>query len=581
MDNAKIADSFEELADLLELKGENPFRIRAYRSGARAIRDLDTEVAELLNDPEKNLVSVSGIGKTLVEKCETLIATGTLPQLEQLREDFPAGVLAMIAIPGVGAKKAAQLHRELGISDLDALQAACTSGAVQKLKGFGAKTEQAILAGLSLAATAQSRLRWATADHLAAQLAEHMRACPQVVRSEFAGSYRRGRETVGDLDLLCVASDRDAVMDHFEAFPQRTETILRGDDKKTKVSIRVNKGFQVDLRLVEADQFGAALQYFTGSQAHNVHLRSLAKRKKLKVNEYGVFPEGSEDSIAGAEEADVYQTLGLPWIPPELREDRQEFAWATSQAGLPDLIKLDDLRGDLHMHTTATDGNASLREMADAAIARGLSYIAITDHSQRVSMAGGLDPQRLRAQWKEIDAIRDEYAGRLIILKGIECDILERGGMDLPDDCLAEADWVLASIHYGQRQPREQITERMLGAVENPHVDCVAHPTGRLINRRPAYDIDMEAVFAAVVSHGKMMELNANPARLDLHDVHCAAARKHGIPIVISTDAHAVEGLDVMRYGVLQARRGGLTAEQVANTRPWAEMEAMLGRSPQ
>lgn len=572
MDNERIADAFDELADLLEFKAENPFRIRAYRSGSRAIRDLDESVAEILKNPARDLADIPGIGKTLVEKSRVLVETGSLPHLLELRQQVPTSVLKMVNIPGVGPKKAAALHQQLGIENLEQLQAACDAGQVANLKGFGKKTQQAIMDGLKIAVAASQRRRWADADVWVERLGEHLTKCKAIQRFEFAGSYRRGRETVGDLDILCVATDRDAAMDHFETFPDRAETIARGDDKKTKISIRIADAFQVDLRLVEADQFGAALQYFTGSQAHNVHLRGLARRTGLKVNEYGVFRDEETTSLTGNDEADVYKVLGLPWIPPELREDRNEFDWASTDSGLPNLITENQIRGDLHMHTSATDGECTIREMADAAIARGLSYIAITDHSRRVTMANGLDPKRLREQWKMIDQIRSEYEGRLTILKGIECDILEAGGMDLPNDCLAEADWVLASIHYGQRQSRQQITERILGAIENPTVTCIAHPTGRLINKRPAYEVDMEAVFAAAVKHGKMLELNANPARLDLHDVHCAAAKRHEIPIVISTDAHSIHGLEVMRFGVLQARRAGLTAADVANTRAWDQI---------
>lgn len=568
MDNGNIASLFEEMADLLEFRGENPFRVRAYRNGAKAIRELDETVTGILSDPSRDLGAIPGIGKTLVDKTKQLVQTGSLPQLEKLRDEVPDIVISMARIPGLGAKKAALLHSELKLKTLDDLRRACEQDAVKVLKGFGAKTQQVILEGLEIAEAAAERIYWAKGEQLAQAIGVHMQRCDAIKKMEWAGSFRRGRETIGDLDLLVVATDRQSVMDQFEAFPERTQTILRGD---TKVSIRVGKAFQVDLRLVEDFEFGAALQYFTGSQAHNVHLRRLAKHRGLKVNEYGVFQIEDESRVAGATEEEVYQAIGLPWIPPELREDRQEFV--ESQAHLPSLLTLDQLRGDLHMHTTATDGEATIREMADAALARGLSYIAITDHSQRVSMAMGLDSERLRDQWKRIDEIRPEYEGRLTILKGIECDILEKGGMDLPDDCLAEADWVLASIHYGQKQSRDQITDRILGAIENPHVDCIAHPTGRLLNRRRPYEVDMEAVMVAVKQHHKMMELNANPARLDLNDIHLAAAKRMQIPIVISTDAHSIDGLDVMRYGVLQARRGGLAADDVANTLEWSDMK--------
>ncbi|QDV46631.1 DNA polymerase/3'-5' exonuclease PolX [Stieleria neptunia] len=572
MDNATIANVFDELAELLEFKGENPFRIRAYTQGAKAIRDLDESVADIVADPNRKLSDLAGIGKTLAEKTETLLQTGSLPQLEKLREEVPEVLIQMARVPGLGAKKAAKLQKELDIDSLADLRAACESGSVAKIKGFGEKTAQAILDGLSIAEQAAERIRWAEGDALAQSIGRHMESCPAIETMQWAGSYRRGRETIGDLDLLAVASDRDAAMDHLEAYGDRSQTIARGD---TKISIRVGKAFQVDMRCVDANQFGAALQYFTGSQAHNVHTRRIAKDKGLKINEYGVFRVEDETQIAGATEEDVYAAIGLPWIAPELREDRNEFKLAAA-GELPELITQDDIRGDLHMHTTATDGQNTIREMADAAIARGLKYIAITDHSKRVTMAMGLDADRLRDQWAMIDEIRPEYEGKLVILKGIECDILESGGMDLPDDVLAEADWVLASVHYGQRQPREKITERILGAIENEHVDCIAHPTGRLINRRPPYDVDMDAVMKAAAAGGTLMELNANPARLDLNDVHLAAAKKLGIPIVISTDAHTLDGLDVMQYGIKQARRGGLTKADVANTKTFKQFAKLL-----
>lgn len=575
MDNTAIANVFEEMAELLEFRGENPFRIRAYRNGAKAIRELEESVESILADPSRKLSDVPGIGKTLLEKTQTLIETGHLPQLEKLRSEVPEVVIQMARIPGLGAKKAAKLQAELNLESLADLRKACQEDLVGKLKGFGAKTQQAILDGLEIAEAAAERIYWSQGHELSLAIGQHMQACKEVQQMEWAGSFRRGRETVGDLDLLVVASHRAAAMDHLETYPGRSMTIGRGE---TKISIRVGKAFQVDMRVVEAEQFGAALQYFTGSQAHNIHTRRIAKEKGLKINEYGVFNLEDDSLVAGATEKDVYDAIGLPWIAPELREDRHEFDWATDGT-LPELIEVDDILGDLHMHTTATDGQSTIREMADAAIDRGLTYIAITDHSKRVSMAMGLDVDRLREQWATIDEIRSEYEGRLVILKGIECDILEQGGMDLPDDCLAEADWVLASVHYGQKQPRDQITERILGAIENPHVTCIAHPTGRLINRRPPYEVDMETVMKAAKSTGTLLELNANPARLDLNDLNLAAAKRMEIPIVINTDAHSIDGLDVMKYGIKQARRGGLCKEDVANTRSWDEMKSLLKTS--
>ncbi len=468
----------------------------------------------------------------------------------------------------MGPKKAVILHRELGIDSLAALQSACESGAVRKLKGFGAKTEAAILEGLAFAATTQERIYWATADRMVQSILAHMRQCPALERIEAAGSYRRGRETIGDLDFLVISRDANQVFDHLEQYPDRIETIARGEEKK--MSIRLRGGLQVDMRIMQAHQFGAALQYFTGSKEHNVRVRHLAKKNGLRINEYGVFPEGSETAIAGETEAEVYAAVGLPWIPPELREDRHEFQWRESQ-NLPKLITREDLIGDLHMHTHATDGEASIEEMADAAIAQGLKYIVITDHSQRVSMARGLNSARLIEQWQQIDRLRKAYAGRLEIYKGIECDILEDATMDLPDEVLALADWVVASLHYGQRQSRTQITDRLLMAARHPHVDCLGHPTGRLIQKRPAYEVDLDAVLQACAEHHTCVELNANPARLDLDDVQCAAAKRLGIPIVISSDAHSTDGFEVLRYGINQARRAALSPDDVFNTKPFRQ----------
>ena len=575
MTNVQIAEILEEMADLLEFDGANAFRVRAYRNSARAIRDLSESVALLVADNPKRLLQIDGIGSSVAEKCVTLVKTGSLPQLEQLRAKVPESVLAMVRIPGLGPKKAAVLFHELHVQSLAELKAACEAGRVRELKGFGAKTEQSILDNMQVAESAGRRIYWADADAIAQALLEHLRGAEDVEQLEMAGSYRRGRETIGDLDVLVVSPRPQKVMDRLGEFSGVVDVLARGD---TKMSVRTSTGLQIDLRVVPAESFGAALQYFTGSKEHNVELRGRAREHGLKINEWGVFRVRGkrEERIAGRTEEEVYATLQLPWIPPELREARQEFQWAET-GELPELICEADIRGDLHMHTNATDGKATLEQMVAAARQRGLSYIAITDHSRRVTMAHGLDPKRLRSQWRRIDQLNAELGRSFRVLKGIECDILERGGMDLPDDVLAEADWVLASIHYGQNQPRSQITERLLGALENPHVSAIAHPTGRLLNRREAYDLDLDAMFKSAREHGKLLELNANPARLDLNDVLCAAAKQHGISVVISTDAHSTEGLDVMRYGVLQARRGGLTRADVANTRTWSQMKKRIG----
>jgi DNA polymerase (family 10) len=575
MDNVRIAEVFDLVADLLEFQDANPFRVRAYRNAARTIRDHPQQMQAVLEDPQQDLTDIPGLGKDLAEKITALCATGSLPMLEELKAQVPQSVLALLRIPGLGPKKAAALNKELKITTLDELKAACEAHRVRDLKGFGAKTEEAILAGIGFAQTADVRMPWARADQYAQSLRDHLDSCKAIRRLEVAGSYRRGRDTIGDLDLLVDASDVDKAMDHFGAFPDAEAVLARGP---TKMTIRLSDGLQVDMRVVPAESFGAALVYFTGSKDHNIVLRGMAKDRGLKINEYGVFRATGkkEKFIAGRTEEEVYATLELPWIPPELREARREFEWA-AEGKLPKLVELEDLRGDLHMHTTATDGSATLVEMVDAARARGLDYIAITDHSKRVTMARGLNGAKLRRQWSQIDKLNATLRG-FRVLKGVEVDILERGGLDLADDVLAEADWVVASVHYGQSQPREQITRRVIEALENPYVSAIAHPTGRLINRRKSYEIDLEAVFKVARANGKIMELNANPDRLDLNDVACAAAKSMGIPIVISSDAHSTEGLDVLRYGVLQARRAGLTNADVANARSLDKLQALIDK---
>ena len=569
MQNNDIVRIFEELADLLEIQDANPFRVRAYRNAARTIGDLPESVAEILRNPDRQLVELPGIGADLAEKIKTIVETGSLPQLEELRQQVPRGVVDMLRIPGLGPKKAAALFKELKVENLEMLKAAAEGGAVAALKGFGEKTAKTILEGLQNLGQSDRRMSIAEASPPAEEIVADLRALSEVSQADIAGSFRRRREDVGDLDLLVAAADSTKPMDALAKHPLVEKVLARGD---TKQRVRLKIGIELDLRVVPEESFGAALQYFTGSKAHNIVIRRRAQERDLKINEYGVYR--GEKSIAGRTEEEVYQAVGLPWIPPELREDRGEIELAELHR-LPKLVTLDDIRGDLHMHTTATDGAATIREMVEAAKARGLKYIAITDHSKRVSMARGLDATRLRAHWKEIDKVRKEVRG-IEVLRGVECDILEDATLDLPDDVLAEADWVLAVLHYGLRQPREQIMKRLLTAIQSPHVDAIGHLTGRMIGKRAGADINLDEVLRAAADNGTMLEINAHPSRLDLDDVSAAAARDMGIPIVIDTDAHSVTGLDVMRYGVDQARRAGLEAANVANTQTWAKFQRML-----
>ncbi len=589
MTNADISATFDHIADLLEYQGGNVFRVRAYRNAARTIGGMVESLAAVRADAGRSLTDIDGIGTDLAEKIGSLLDTGELPLLAELRKAVPAAVFDLMRVPGLGPKKVKLLVDQLGIDSLDSLEQACREGRVEQVKGFGAKTQTMILDNIAFAKNPDhARLLWQEADAIVQDLLGWMRGCPHVRQIEGAGSWRRGRETVGDLDLVVDSDNSAAVMDRLHAWKETSAVLLRGD---TKTSVRGPRGVQIDLRVVEHGSFGAALQYFTGSKEHNVRLRSWARERGLTINEYGVYELGTEGKndgkpakgvcVAGDTEQAVYGAVGLPWVPPELREDRNEIVMA-ERGELPELVELADIRGDLHMHTTATDGEDTLAEMVRAAVARGLQYIAITDHGQRVTMARGLDKHRLLKQWDEIDRLNESLAedGRppIVVWKGIEVDMLEKGGLDLPDDVLEKADWVVASLHYGQNQPRERITARIIEAIENPHVSVIGHPTGRLLNRRPPYDVDIEAVIAAAARTGTFLEINANPWRLDLNDHHAAAAKKAGVKIVISTDAHSTRGLDVMRCGVLQARRAGLEAGDVANSRTLAGLRKLMKR---
>lgn len=569
MQNAAIAALFEEYADLLELQGANTFRVRAYRNAARSVESQAQSLADLVQQPGHDLTTIEGIGKDLADKIETIVQTQRLPQLEDLRAEFPPDVLLMLRIPGMGPKKVAALVSQLEIKTLADLQAACEAHRVAELKGFGKKTEQIILEGLATLASYGRRTLLSIAKHSADEIARDLVQGGVVSRAEVAGSCRRRQETCGDLDVLAIADDSTAAMDRLAAHPQVDKVLARGE---TKQRVRLLNGMELDLRVVPEASFGAALQYFTGSKEHNIVMRRRAQERGLKLNEYGLFR--GETPVAGHTEEEIYTALDLPWIPPELRENRGEFEWA-AHGHLPRLIEVADIQGDLHMHTTATDGTASILEMAAAARERGLKYIAITDHSKRVQIANGLDADRLRAHWQNIERARGQISG-IEILKGIECDILEDATLDLDDDVLSEADLVIAVLHFGLKQPREQIMQRLLHAVRHPHVDIIGHPSGRLIGSRAGADIQYEEFLKAAADYGVMLEINANPQRLDLDDIQAAAAKARGIPIVIDTDAHSTNGFDVLQYGVYQARRAGLTPADVANTLPFAEFMRRL-----
>ncbi|MCP4785045.1 MAG: DNA polymerase/3'-5' exonuclease PolX [Fuerstiella sp.] len=570
MKNDQIAAVFAQLSDLLEIQEANPFRIRAYRSAGRTISSTAESFAALVEEGA-DLTRFSGIGKDLAKQIVEVITTGQHSQLAELKEQVPAGVVDMLRIQGVGPKKVAVFFNKLNLTSLDELKAAAQAGELAALKGFGKKTEQSILANIDRAAEAGKRISIADARIAAQAIVQDLLQLKTVMQTAVAGSCRRRRETCGDLDVLATAGDATAAMDRLAAHPLVDTVLQRGD---TKQRVRLKTGVELDLRVVADASYGAAMQYFTGSKEHNVVVRQRAKDMGLKVNEYGVFRD--DDQIAGATEEDVYAALNLPWIPPELRENRQEFDLAATGV-MPRLVEVGDIKGDLHMHTTASDGAASILEMAEAAKSRGLKYIAITDHSKRVSMANGLDATRLRAHWDNIRAAREQIDG-IELLCGIECDILEDATMDLADDVLAEADWVVAVLHYGLQQPREQIMKRLLTAIQNPHVDIIGHPTGRLVGKRDGADINMAEMLKASADYGVMMEINAHFKRLDLDDVNAAAARDLGIPIVISTDAHSVNGFDVLQYGVDQGRRAGLTKDDVANTRTWTQFKELLKR---
>jgi DNA polymerase (family X) len=570
MKNQQIAKVFHDIAELLELKGENVFRIRAYERASQNIEGLSKDVATL---SEKELTGLPGIGKDLAAKIGEYLTTGRIAKYEELTKEIPAGVLDLLRVPGLGPKKAKLFFEKLKIASVDDLEAAIREGRLKGLPGIQARTEQNILKGIEWVRRRSGRRPLGLALPLAEEIVRRMKASAQINKIEIAGSIRRWKDTVKDIDILCTAKEPAAVMEAFVKLPQVARVLSQG---ATRSSVLADDGMQVDLRVVDEESFGAALQYFTGGKEHNIRLREMAVRAGLKINEYGVFQGAAEKKIGGAREEDVYRALGLPWIPPELREDRGEIERAL-EGSLPDLITLDDIRGDLHVHTSMSDGSHDLETVVQAARKKGYEYIAVTDHTKGLGVARGLDEKRLQQQMRMIDEANEKLRA-FRILKGTEVDIRSDGSLDLPDSVLAGLDIVVASIHSGFNQPRDKITGRLLAAIRDPVVSVIAHPTGRLINERDAYDVDLEAVFREAAKYKVAMEINAYPLRLDLTDQHAKLAAEYGVPLVISTDMHVAEQFDLMAYGVSVARRGWLEKKHVLNTLPKEQLLRRLKR---
>ncbi len=558
VENSDIAAVLEEMADLLEIDGANPFRVRAYRNAARMLLDIGKDVREMIHAGE-DLTRLPGIGKDLAQKIEEIVETGTFSDLEEMRKKVPRQLTELLDIAGLGPKRVGALYRTLGITNSEQLFKACKEGKVSQLPGFGKKTEAKILEALKTKFTTTQRFLIAEAAPYAEALKSYLQQVEGVRQVVVAGSYRRRKETVGDLDILVTAEPEANPGDFFVRFPQVRDVLAKGS---TKASIVLKNGMQVDMRVVEEESFGACLHYFTGSKAHNIAIRKIAQKMGLKINEYGIFR--GEERIAGEEEGSVFEILGLDYIEPELREDRGEVEAAAS-GKLPRLITLGDLKGDLHVHTNYTDGNASIETMAQEAKAFGLKYIAIADHSRRLRIANGLDSSNLLKQVDEIEELNSKIKG-FTILKAIEVDILEDGSLDLPDDVLKRLDLVVGAVHSKFNLPREKQTERLLRAMENPYLDILAHPTGRILLKRDPYDLDVDAVISMAKETGVVLELNANPYRLDLNDVYCRQAKEAGVKIAINTDAHSPAEYLNLSWGIGQARRGWLEPEDVINT---------------
>ena len=564
MTNKEISAIFERIADVLELKEENIFRIRAYRTAAQNISGLARQLSDVYNEDPSLLDNIPGIGKDLKEKIIEMVTTGKLRYHGDLMKEFPKGFVEMLDLEGLGPKKLKKLKKELKIRNVDDLQKACEKGRLEDLEGMGAKTQEKLLASIKHYRRREGRMLLPEADRIADEVIDYLSKEKTFKRIEKAGSLRRGKETIGDLDILTVASDAEKAMDHFTSYREVAAIIAKGS---TKSSVSLAEGPNVDLRVIDASCFGAAMVYFTGSKEHNVEIRKLAKSKGYKVSEYGVFKvagSGKEKFAAGKTEEEVYKKLGMDWIPPELRESSGELE-AAKKGGLPDLVGSKDIKGDLHMHTSATDGQNSPEEMMAAVKKKKYRYMAVTEHSQHVRVANGMDGKRLLKHAEKLRKLACKQK-KIELLVGVEVDILEEGKLDLPDSVLRELDIVIAAVHGRFSLEKKKQTERILRAMDNEYVNVLAHPSGRLITRRSGIEVDFDRIFRKAAENNVFLEINTHGERIDLNDVNCRRAKELGARFVISTDAHSIGGLDQMIYGVVTARRGWLEKKDVLNT---------------
>jgi DNA polymerase (family 10) len=568
MKNQDIVRIFNDIADLLEIKGENPFRIRAYRRAALNIESLTKDVAAI---PKEELTEVPGIGQDLAGKIEEYVKTGKVRAYEDLKKDVPEGLGVLLSVPSLGPKTAKLLSDKLKVKNLEDLERLAREHKLSGLPGIKEKTEENILKGIEMLKRGMERQPLGKVFPIANDIVEHLRKRAPVDKISIAGSIRRWKDTIRDIDILTTSRDPKAVMNTFVHMPQVKDVLMHGP---TKSSVITGEGIQVDLRVVEENSFGAALAYFTGSKGHNIRLREMAVKAGLKINEYGIFREKDDKKIGGEKEEDVYRVLGLSYVPPELREDTGEIE-AAAEGRLPHLIEIGDIKGDLHVHTKRSDGSHDFDELIEEARKRGYRYIAITDHSKGLGIARGLSEERLAEEMKEIEAINRRLKG-FRLLAGVEVDIRGDGRMDFPDDLLKKMDIVVASIHSGFRQSRQQIMKRMVSAMRNPYVSVIAHPTGRLIGERDPYDVDISELLRIARETGTAIEINAYPLRLDLNDVHAKMAKEMGVRVVISTDTHITSQFNYMSYGVSIARRGWLEKKDVLNTMSYPSLMKAL-----